>query len=229
MKLKKYGGVTLVVIGMALLFPLSITGAVVGVSIKTLGSIFGILLLIGGLTFILSDLEGKIDLYTKKTGKGEEYHLIDPTLTLGGADLSLEEFKRGVDEIRSDPELIGLVRSTYLRPLENLMGTEKEELAKEFLEILGIKQDVEDKYSLNKEEKNRIKAAFDEGYTIKPNRRQLNILKKYGIRFEPGGKHPRLILGSKYITSSSTPSEYRTGRNFSHQLIKFIEENYSPE
>lgn len=234
MNLKKYAGVLLVIAGLIMLFPFSATGAVIGTALTLAGPFFGLIFLIGGLILMISSLEDEssgMNVYTAKARSGkEEYHLIDPTLTLGGADLTLDEFQRGIDEIRYDPDLMKLVRRTYLRPLQRLRssGGKEKGLAEEFLKVIGIEQNPEEPYTLSSGEKKQIKEAFKIGYD-KNDKRQSRILRHYGIDVGPTkGGHIRFSLNENSIVNSSTPSDYKSLQNFVIQLIHFINENYTP-
>ncbi len=221
----KFFGYVLTAIGLLFIsFPHSLTGAVIGATIfNGIKIIFGLVFIVGGIALIVSGLED-ITIYSKKNGKNREAHLIDPKLTLGNLDMTLDEFRNGVEEIIDDSELMDIVRETYVPQLEEMKNSSKKELADKFLEVLErVKKD---EYKLPKDEKREIRDTFTQlRGNLTP--QQKGVFHRYGISMEVGAKHNKLRLGDGILTlSKGTHENPRTGQNFSHELTKFIEKYY---
>jgi len=64
----------------------------------------------------------------------------------------------------------------------------------------------------------------------KPDKRQREILRKYGMSFEEGGKHGKIYLAEdpdRYIAVSSTPSCGNTGKNIARDIVRRLLNGYN--
>lgn len=224
MNKNKIAGYFFIIFGLIFIsLPDAMTGAAIGTNtFKGAKIILGLIFIAGGISLIVSKLE-EITIYFKKSGKGEEAHLIDPTLTLGNYDMTLDEFRRGIKEIADNADLMKIARETYVPQLEEF-GVYKKELADKFLEVLGRARKNEP-YQLPKEERREIINAFTQlKGNINP--QQKEIFNRYGITMERGTKHNKIRLGGDFLTlSAGTHENPRTGQNFAHDLIKLIEKH----
>ncbi len=200
--------------------------------------VIGILLMTLGREGKRKGLEAEIEVYDESRGKGtnydNSYRMTDPKLSLGQAGVvGLGEFKRQIAEFQREEggdELVKIVKDEYgprLREIALSADESRAHIAKEFLVVLGEKIDERD-YHLTKEEKREIRMRFREFHTS-PDRRQTEVIKKYGLEWDGShghGAHPKLVYvetGNKLVISS-TPSDYRSTLNFSGHLIRFINE-----
>ncbi len=236
MNSKKFLGYFLFLISLFFLST-SLTGAAIGTNISE-SSIFvlGIVFFMGGLTLILMDnLESKLDFYSSGRGDARTYHLKDPNayLTMHGYDMSLNEFKEIVEEMRDSPEIMKDIRKHYLPEFKRVEkeGGEKAKIAREFMKVIAedeLKKGRGDKekYELSKKEKRKIKSAFTQ-IRGGPDKKQRRILNKYGFHIEiTGGNHIKYSLGDESTISPLTTSDIRAGKNLASKLIKIIERNY---
>ena len=207
-----------------LAFPYSLTGAVIGTAYKGTGITAGLIFIIGGISLIISNLDDRITVYSRNGVGGREQHFMkDPTLTFGKYELTLEEFQRGIKGLENDRALIGVLRETYVPQLQEIADGPKRELAKRFLEVLGIVE--KPKYEMTKDERRRIKEAFTD-WRGKLSSKQKRVLEMYGIRHEMGSKHAKFLLGRAFAPASLTPSDVKAGYRVSQDIIRLIEENY---
>ena len=219
-------GYALIIIGLFLIsFPSSITGAVIDTEIiKSVKIILGLGFVVGGIVLVVSRLE-EITVYSKYMGNEKyEPHLLDSTLTFGKYDLTLDEFREGVNKIKDDRELMQVLRETYVSQLESITGS-KRGIALQFLGILEKVREPE--YKLTSDEKRDIINAFKQ-WNGRLTLQQREVLNRFGISSEHGTKHYLFRIGSGTATTSSTPSDVRTGQNFAHQLMKLIGKHYHP-
>ena len=235
------GGLFLIFLGVLFsLINVKVTGFVIGSSLKTntmlvLSVVFilgGILLMTAGSRTTHGGLVKKIDVYDASHGKSphkeRSYHLLDPYLNFGKADINLDDFRRGIEEIKDDPELMSIVRDEYGSRLQQIIehGGEKAKVARQFLSVLGVERESGESNSikLNADQKREIKDVFRD-FTGDLNKYQRKILDGYGISYELSGGHWHLGYqgGSAEAVAPSTPSDWRTGRNLASELIKVIE------
>jgi hypothetical protein len=215
------------------------------------GSFMAIVFVIGGFLIIMSSrkderkeekrLELKISVYDSSNGKdehvGRAYRITDPYLNFGpSGEITLGEFKKGVEEIKREEGLIGIVKEEYvpqLRKIYNEGDEEKKKIARAFLEVLD--EEVDDKAGENKREdyrvdggeKSRIIRVFGRGWKNRPNTEQAEVLRNYDLVFEPGGKHPKIRYSkdsSYFIQVSLSPSDINAGKAIGRDIVKLIEE-----
>lgn len=237
-RLKKLG-VTIILLGFVLIINSSlikITGNVISESFNMGDSIFGLVLIIGGLALFLSQ-EGKsgleIKVYDISKGKRKEenfYEMTDPNLYFGNmGKVNLSEFKRGIKDLKGDPELIQLVKEEYgekLLELNKKGNVLEKEISKRFLNVLyGNKIPSEEKEILSKEEKKDIRRAFDSGWYGRPNRAQSKVLKNFGLAYKSGSGHGKIYSidnPKNNMGISSTPSDTNAGKNIARDLFRLI-------
>lgn len=227
---------TLILVGLIFLFPLSITGSVINdfqgwaLSIK---SFFGLVFIIIGIVLLESktSLEERadsagVDVYSVRLRKEEyEDRMVDPYFFTGpnNYELSLSEFKKGIEKIKDDEDLMQMVREQYVPELRKLLADpSKRNIALKFLNLLCV----EEEGLLSPNEKREIRTSF-KSWNGKLNQKQSGIIGRYSISFEQGKTHGKFILGSRKVTASLSPSDSRAGKNLSSDLIKMIESHYS--
>lgn len=92
---------------------------------------------------------------------------------------------------------------------------------------VNLEERIEEEHSgikLDKKERQEIISAFKD-WRGSPNKRQREILKKFGLVYEIGGKHI-YFSGDNYAgkqVAPTSPSDNRGGMNLAHQLIRYIE------
>ena len=237
--LKKLG-IIIILVGLFFILNSSfviITGNVVSKKIDTLNSLTGIMFLISGLAlFLVGELESKIvSVYDVSKGKvprkkEEFYHMTDPLLYFSKVgDVSLEEFKRGIKEIKNDQELMHLVREEYgpqLLEKESKGNLLEKNIAEEFLKVLySGKIPRKEKELITKEEIYKIQGAFKPGWDGKPDSKQSRILKEYGFAYAPKSGHGEIYSNKNpniKIITSSTPSDVNTGKNVARQIVSLL-------
>ena len=237
-KIKKLG-VLIFLLGTVIIINSSLfnlTGNIIGNANNFFDSILGLILIIGGLALFLSQKSGnglEVKVYDTSKGKRKEerfYEMTDPNLYFSNVGkVNLSEFKKGINEIKDDAELIQLVREEYGKQLLTMQkegrGSEKN-LSRKFIDILYGKRYLGNIGKKDfKKEKEKIRRAFDPGWVGKLNNAQSKILKEFNFAYKPGRKHGRIYSISNpknYITVSSTPSDVNTGKNIAKDLLNLI-------
>ena len=234
-------GIGLIFIGLFIILTNSfITGAVIGFQPQNYLGLFGIIIFISGILLIVVSKVGSLEEEVKEvkvydSGKGDNkrYFMKDPYAFFSYQDISLEEFGKLYELIKRDPELLKKARKIYGKKLLSIVEEKGDDskIAKKFLEIIyeGEIPKTESTTSLTREEKEDIKNAFNAGWRTDFNGVQKHIIgkHKFGYRKTKGGHLEVYSLKNnnlKYVTSS-TPSDWRTGKNFSSSLIKLIKES----
>lgn len=234
-------GLALVIWGLVLIFigQVSITGfVIVGDLNFEWRFVLGLVLVVGGFLIFMSSrekvsvLEGVVDVYDATNGKNpsaeRDYHLLDPYLSFGRADITLRDFKQGIVAIREDEELFSIVKGEYGPPLIKLReaGGEKGRIATQFLNVLGYTEEdsINSRDLVSPEERKEIKDTFKE-WDGSLSRRQREMLDKYNIGYEKSraGSHWHLTYGEKMVTASSSSSDWKAGRNVASDLLRMIE------
>ncbi len=177
-----------------------------------------------------SALESDVRAYDSSNGKSKEHDKFYIMEDQHGR-VSLGQLKNEVSRIDGDPELMQIIREDHSPGLIKIVKSHSNgyEVARAFLDVLGIHvEEKNEKYELSKNEKNEIKAAFKE-WSGTPDSRQKKILDRYNLVYEKGSPHGHIKRkdgkGGNVIVSS-TPSDWREGRNDANQIIKYIENNY---
>lgn len=244
----RYFGIASMIIGILTIFDsLRVQGFVVADALFTEGrAVFGILLFLIGLVVGVASAErevktGKLELHVRDLSRGRNkdhdrvYVMISPGGDLGQGPVTLGAVKAQVGKLLKDPdgrEYMEIVRETYGPPLQELASSSDSEtatVAREFLEAIGsyAEETIGEKpYRLSKDEREEIKHAF-RGFDGTFDKHQQQVLDRYNISIERRGSgHYHLRKkGGGTITTSSTPSDHRTGRNMVTQIIHLIEED----
>lgn len=204
-------------------------------SINPLGIIFffiGILLFMAGRSEE-SNLEKQIaKVFDASDGKSKDndatYTFVDPS----GYRITLGEMKKQIDEFRQEKggeEYVRIMREEYspfLHQLTNKNDEDQREIAWSFLEALGEKRQNEEKnFGLTRDQEREIKESFRD-YNGNLSSRQRGMLGKYGFNIEErkgGHKGFRYRNSGFSVITSSSPSDWRTGRNLASDIIKVIE------
>ncbi|MFW6233047.1 MAG: hypothetical protein ACOC3Z_00110 [Nanoarchaeota archaeon] len=145
--------------------------------------------------------------------------------------ISVTMFEREIQKLKGDEELLKLVRDTYAKPLLSLAErdlSEKSELAKKCLKVLGIEYEDKDKEQevLDKKQKREIKEAF-KSYNGNLSSQQRKILKQYDLELKDSNTHYKIVSNSnkRKIPVSKTPSDSRAGLEIASDIISLIEES----
>lgn len=226
-----------------------------GVPVSSLGLF---VIIIGLILFVhsqSSDLENTVEVYEtdahenkiKDKASVRKRYMTDPRLNFGNKGyVSLDDFKREVDNYRQmgqdGEELIDVIRSEYEPSLKKIADSEdnhKSQIARDFLRVLNpLEKSITDspsegeKYEgLNSEEKREIRIAF-RNWDGDLDQRQREVAKKYHLVVEKHkGNHIKIRqegYGRK-VTTSSSPSDVRTGLNLATEIVHLIEENKREE
>lgn len=236
-------GIGFIFIGLFIILTNSfITGAVIGFQPQNYLGLFGIIIFISGILLITISKIGSLEEEVKEvnvydSGKGDDnkrYFMSDPYAFFSYEDINLGEFRELYGIIKKDPELLEKAIEIYGKSLLSIVEEKKDnsDIAKKFLKIIyeGKIPKTESKVVLlSKEEKEEIKNAFNAGWNTDFNGVQRNIIRRYEFDYRKtkGGHLDVYSLknnGLRY-TTSSTPSDWRTGKNFSNSLIKLIQES----
>lgn len=218
-----------------------ITGAVIGFQPQNYLGLFGIIIFISGILLLIISRVGSLEEEVKEvriydSGKGDDdkrYFMKDPYAFFSYKDIPLGEFRELYETIKRDPELLKKAKDIYGRRLLSIIEEKGEDnkIAKRFLEIIyeGQIPKTESTTPLTKEQKEEIKNAFNVNWRRDFNGVQRDIIRRYGLDYgKTKGGHLEVYSlkneGRKIFTSS-TPSDQRTGKNFSSTLIKFIQES----
>ena len=232
-------GIIVILVGLFFIINSSfaiITGNVVSKRVDALDSFIGIMFLVAGLTlFLVSELESKVAVYDvskgkKQTEKEKFYHMTDPSRYFRFSkvgEVSLNEFKKGIKEIKDDQELMQIIKEVYgsqLLDIEKTGDPTKKQIAEEFLKVL-YGEEISKKELVAKEEISEIRRVFDSGWYGQPTTKQSRVLKEYGFSYQHGGKHGQIYSNKnpkiKTITSS-TPSDVNAGRNIAKQIVSLL-------
>jgi len=110
----------------SLSFGFRLTGLVISQGESTSFFFIGILMIVGGLVLFSLETRSRLEitLYKQPSRKGEDVlYMTDPENLFGKkGTVSLEQFRKEMEEIRKDPELLNLVRETYFIPLTNRLN-----------------------------------------------------------------------------------------------------------
>ena len=242
MYLKRGLGIGLIFIGLFIILTNSfITGAVIGFQPQNYLGLFGIIIFISGILFITVSRTGSLEEKVKeikvyesgKEDNDKKYFMTDPFAFFSQKDINLEEFRELYDVIKRDPELLKEAKEIYGQSLLSIVEEkgDNSKIAKKFLEIIyeGEIPKKESTTSLTREQKEEVKNAFNAGWRIDFNGVQRDIIKRYGFDYRKNkGGHLEVysLKDDKLKTvTSSTPSDWRTGRNFAKEFVKFIEKS----
>lgn len=235
-------GIGLIFIGLFIILTNSfITGAVIGFQPQNYLGLFGIIIFISGILLLIVSRVGSLEEEVKEVnvyelGKGdidEKYFMTDPYAFFSYQDINLREFRELYEVIKRDPELLEKAKEIYGKGLLSIARgkVDNSEIAKKFLEIIYERKIPKTEFipALTKDQKEEIKHAFEPGWKKDFNGVQRDIIGKYGFSYgKTKGGHLEVYSSRdkelKTITSS-TPSDWRTGRNFSSVLIKLIQES----
>ena len=251
MNQKRFVGFIIILTGMLIsLSRVAFTGAVVGVEKSTIvGSIGALTVFVGLLMVLMSQATGlvkKISLYESATGKArreeDKYEITDPELYFSKeGHVNISEFKKGIEELKEDSELVNLVREDYGKKLLEIRESAKNldpkraQIATKFLEVLYDKGKIPQSereiggYSEKEHEekiaKDEIRRAFDRGWYGEPTSEQRKTLKKYELDFTKGKTHGKIFYlhnPDKFIPVSSTPSSTNAGKHIANDILKYL-------
>ena len=181
-------------------------------------------------------LEKRVEVFSQPSGKNNEwnYHITDPELYFSNTGfVSLKEFKKSIEKLKDDRELILIVRDTYSPELHKILrdtsNPDKQMIAREFWKALyGEEISVsEPEKGLDEDEKRRIMTAFRGRWKNSPDSHQREVLSHYNL----GYRQTRSNHGEIYslpdphfnITTSGTPSDINAGRAIARDLIHMLE------
>ena len=209
----------------------NITGAVISEGVaEWTGSLIGLIFVVIGLVVLVSyDLEKII--YKSADEKGNVCPFIADYEGLFTTDgrLKIDEFAKEVEKIGDDSELFGFVREIYvplLLKIADKNNGEKSKLAKEFLNILGIKYEEDNSETrLSSEEKREIIDSFRDYKGGRMNKKQKRVLNNYDLRYINETPHSKLVNseGRKIILPNTSGDKKRGGLNLASYIIGFIE------
>ncbi len=211
---------------------LSIYGFLGNRPINLLGAIFffiAILLFMAGREE-QNGLEARV--YDASKGKHKNhddvYTFIDPS----GNRITLGEMRKQVNEFLKDSDgkeylrLMGEEYSPILHKILDEGDEEEDEIARSFLELLGEKREEEEEnFRLNKEQRREIYGIFHE-WAGSADSNQRQVLNKYNVYFDDSGKnHPKFRYANTgyMVSTSSTPSDVKTGLVLATQIVQLIE------
>ena len=235
--MRKKFGLFFIVLGIltTILASTQITGFVTASDVSgKIPFLLSLLLIAGGLILTTAHvrirekgLTEKIGVYDSSHGKSSNhnstYHLVDPYLNFGRSPITLAEFREGVREIRGDSELFSIVKEEYEPRLQQIVedGGEKAAVARQFLSILEIER--EESNDLSRDAQREIKDAFRD-FDGSLTKRQREVLDKYEISYEhsKGRSHWHFTYGNEKLTTSSTASDWRVGRNTARDIIHML-------
>ncbi|MDO8508085.1 MAG: hypothetical protein Q7S27_00205 [Nanoarchaeota archaeon] len=225
----------------------TITGLVIVDNIEPqIISVLGIIVISLGFLITIAirekegNLEKNISLNLYKANKGDEnesYMMTDPEFYFESTGaISLGRFKREIHHLKESStgdELIKIVRESYEPSLIKLAESpdrEKSEIAIKFLKVLdpsykSIDKKLESGYTIKRDEREEIKSAF-RSYDGRLTQEQRLVLKKFNLEIENGAKHFRIFYSGTNYNSTlqhGKPSDFRTGLNFTTQLVNLIE------
>ncbi|MDP2925759.1 MAG: hypothetical protein Q8N99_05295 [Nanoarchaeota archaeon] len=239
---KRILGISLVFIGLFMVFTSKgITGAFIGFKPQNYLGLLGLLVIIIGFFLILVSREGGLEkglrVYDKYDGKGKHspsqaYSITDPERYFSTVGfLTLEEFNRGLSEIKDDSELVELVRLEYGPELKMILDnpSDKNEarIAEAFYHALYDRryEKHEKPNELSDSEKEAIMIAFRAGWKNSPDSRQSKILARYRLGYRVKGKHGEIYSRDDEklkTTTSITPSDANAGKNIGGNVIELI-------
>jgi len=250
---KRGFGIGLMLIGLFItLTSKVITGAVIGFQPKGFLGLFGFLVFIAGIFLILASVKsleeevgGGLAVYDAMKGaKGDDkgrYFMEDPEhLFTNYGEISLGDFTEMYEIVRDDPKLLERARRVYGRELLSIKGRDDydSEIVQRFLEVLyegkvpkieksGIEVKVEG--PLTKREREEIKNAFRTGWKRDFNAAQKKTLERYDLGSRKTKASHLEVYSLKdnelKTTTSSTPSDYRVGLNFTKKLFRLLEKS----
>lgn|SRR3989338_9363444 len=181
--------------------------------------------------------EGRLEkslakVYDASSGKSKDHDAVYTFVDPSGYRITLGEMKKQVHQFRQDnegSELLKIMKEEYSPLLYKVVdnGEERDkEIAWCFLEVLGEKRSSEENdFCLKNEERREIYGIFHD-WSGDVNPIQRKVLGRYNIYFDNSGKgHPKFRYSNTghSVTTSSTPSDNRTGRNLATNIIHLIE------
>ena len=204
-------------------------------------SLIGLFFLIGGTLLLVEALEQRVRVSAHLQGKKEspdrDYHLSDPELFFGSrGGITLGEFKKEIQGLEKDKELLGIVRETYGSELLKIRASDEgshASVADSFLRVLygSMYVPVERKTlgheSVSKEEGDEIRNAFRPGWSGRPTPQQYRVLRKYGFEFEAKPGHGCIYACENphlKKTVSSSPSDIHAGDNVGKDVVHLLYE-----
>jgi hypothetical protein len=230
-------GAVLFLLGIILLFQSfsGITGFVAAdnVSLSVFGILGTLLFVFGFILMMISEGNTRVELYKRRNQKGiDELFMTDPTLGLGrGREVSLDVFEGLVKKYSGDKELLEMVRQEYGSMLESYLGSDKEEMARKFLDVLyngKYKSQETSEEAMTQKEMQEIISAFRSGWKNGPTPAQKQLMCKYGFAWEHSGAHGKLFSLSNprlFRPTSISPSDINACRNVGRDLIDMIKQS----
>ena len=238
------GGILCLGIGLLLELPflLKITGNALLESVSLpYHSLVGLFFLIGGILLLVEALEQRVrvsaHLQWKKRVPDRDYHLSDPALFFGTrGGITLGEFKKEIQGLENDTELLGIVRETYGPELLKIRASDEgshASVADSFLRVLygstyvPVERKTLGHESVSKEEGDEIRAVFRSGWSGRPTTQQERMLRKYGFEFEVKPGHGYIYSRENphlKKTVSSSPSDIHAGDNVGKDVVRLLYE-----
>lgn len=202
---------------------------------------FGIVIFLFGIFILLSskqkELEKRVEVFSQPNirSSNNAYHITDPELYFSNTGfVSLEDFKKGIEKIKDDRELIIIVRDTYSPDLHKMLkdtsNPDKQMIAREFWKALYGEEisAAEPGEVLDEDEKKRIMITFRSGWKNAPNSHQREVLSHYNLDYKirRGSTHGEIysIPNPHFnIITSVSPSDINAGRAIARDLIHMLE------
>ncbi len=201
-------------------------------------SLISIVFIIGGIALLMESTRDRVRVFRQTESKHHppnlNYHITDPDSCFGSSPrgVSLAAFRKEISSISHDPELIGIVQSSYGPELLRIYDRgepHEREVAESFLEVLYgpsyLEKRTEENLALTKEEELDIRQAFDSGWSGAPTPHQRKILAKYHLVHEARSDHGRIVYlhdPKIFRPVSSTPSDTNAGKNVGRSVIDLI-------
>lgn len=178
-------------------------------------------------------LEKKIaKVFDASDGKSKDYDAAYTFVDPSGYRITLGEMRKQINEFRREKggdEYVRIMREEYSPILHDIIDNSNEaqrKVAWGFLEVLGEKRQNEERnFGLTRDQEREIKETFRD-YNGTLSSRQRDILGKYGFNIEgrkDNHKGFRYRNSGFSVIASSSPSDWRTGRNLASDIIKVIE------
>lgn len=238
MNLKRISGVVLLLLGIFIAGSnFAVTGAVIGVNSSV--SFIGIIFFIAGLFLLMSERGSEGGL--AKLMVSEEIHsngtrtfrITDPELYFSNVGLvTLEEFQRGYNEIKTDSDWDETFKEKYgqeLLKIRKYGDKDQSRISEKFLRVVyGNKfpKLIEPVGSLDERDVDRIYGAFKGGWEGKPTNTQRKIMSAYGVGYsdvkDSQGHGHIYIIDEPAIreATSSSGSDVNVGRNVGHDVLR---------
>ncbi|MBI2632443.1 hypothetical protein HYW75_05545 [Candidatus Pacearchaeota archaeon] len=225
----------------SILFSLDLIYGITGFSIINLIevssiNVFGIIFFFIALLLFVAgrDEEGKLvaKVYDASGGKNKEHDATYTFVDSSGNRFTLGEMRNQINKFMQEnegKELVEIMKNEYspfLHMIADSSDDEQNRIAWSFLEVLGEKRPKEEKnFGLSKEQEREIREAF-RNYNGNLAGKQRDILSKYGFNV---GKRGDGHIGFRYkksgyfVITSSSPSDWRAGRNLASDIIDVLE------